>query len=253
MLSKNNNARVIGGACLAGLLALLASAPQSAAGPGAAPETTDVMPAESNVLPNAPEVGDTSPGAGTSKASATHPDWPCVQRRVDTLTSTQIWDGPPTEDLKAGEDDAQIKELANVLESRRVPLEEAEKAIKAFAESQPESDRDQKLTLLFASVLTKINTDRKFVLSRIEEYQTRQKGRSLALERKGEALEKDKTDEVTGAAIATDKSVELDKYNWDARIFQERQQNLTMACEIPVLIEQRAYEIGKLIRAQMTS
>ena len=46
---------------------------------------------------------------------------------------------------------------------------------------------------------------------------------------------------------------EQQEYNWNARIFQERQQNLTMACEIPVLIEQRAYEIGRLIRGLMKS
>ena len=36
---------------------------------------------------------------------------------------------------------------------------------------------------------------------------------------------------------------EQQEYNWNARIFQDRQQNLTMACEIPTLIEQRAYDL----------
>ncbi|MCK5089191.1 MAG: hypothetical protein KAQ88_04355, partial [Hyphomicrobiaceae bacterium] len=87
------------------------------------------------------------------------------------MTSTQLWDGPPTEDLKAWEDDDDIKSLADVLESRRVPLEDAEKAIKAFAEKQPADQRDEKLTLLFASLLAKVNTDRQFVLKRIVTFQ----------------------------------------------------------------------------------
>ena len=78
--------------------------------------------------------------------------------------------------------------LTSILESRRVPLEDAEKAIKEFALAQPEAERDQKLTQLFASVLAKINSDRKFVIGRVEEFQKRQKGRAAELEREGKAL-----------------------------------------------------------------
>ncbi len=173
-----------------------------------------------------------------------------------TLTSTQLWDGPPTEDLKAWEDDREIKNLADVLESRRVPLEDAEKAVKAFAEKQPANQRDEKLTLLFASLLTKINEDRKFVIKQIVRFQKRQEARSLEVQRQGRELAEKKQaipaeDQVTSMQMTL--TPEQQKYQWDARVFQERQHNLTMACEIPVLIEQRAYEIGRLIRAQMTS
>ncbi len=197
--------------------------------------------------------------ASTAAQSAGQPessDWPCVQRKVMILTSTQLWDGPPTEDLKAWEDDGEIKNLADVLESRRVPLEDAEKAVKAFAEKQPANQRDEKLTLLFASLLTKINEDRKFVIKQIIRFQKRQEARSLEVQRQGRELAEKKQaipaeDQVTSMQMTL--TPEQQKYQWDARVFQERQHNLTMACEIPVLIEQRAYEIGRLIRAQMTS
>ncbi len=196
-------------------------------------------------------VGVAAPAAG----QPVEPDWPCIQRKVITLTSVQIWDGPPTEELKDWEDDEEIKNLAGVLESRRVSLEDAEKAIKAFAEKQPTDQRDQKLTLLFASLLSKINKDRQFVLKQIVKYQKRQQARALELERQGRELEEKKQaippqDQLNTILTLTP---EQEQYQWDARIFREREQNLTMACEIPVLIEQRAYEIGRLIRAQMTS
>jgi hypothetical protein len=54
------------------------------------------------------------------------------------------------------------------LQSRRVPIAEAEKAIKQFAARQPEAERDRRLTLLFASVHASMNTDRSFVVGRIE-------------------------------------------------------------------------------------
>ena len=34
-------------------------------------------------------------------AGAASPDWPCVQRKIATLTSAQMWDGPPVDDLTA--------------------------------------------------------------------------------------------------------------------------------------------------------
>jgi hypothetical protein len=183
------------------------------------------------------------------------PDWPCIQRKVMTLTSTQLWDGPTTEDLKAWEDDNEIKNLADVLESRRVSLEDAEKAVKAFAEKQPADQRDEKLTLLFASLLTKINADRKFVIKQIVKFQKRQEARSLEVQRQGRELEEKKQAIPAEQQMKSMRTLtpEQQKYQWDARVFQERQHNLTMACEIPVLIEQRAFEIGRLIRAQMTS
>ena len=105
-------------------------------------------------------------------------------------------------------------------------------------------------------MLSKINTDRQFVMGRIEEFQRRQKARSDEIEREGEKLaqlnQTIPADEQAGPRDAK-LTPEQQEYNWNARIFQERQQNLTVACDIPVLIEQRAYEIAKLIRAQMQS
>lgn len=195
-----------------------------------------------------------SAGTGSQAVDTTdYPDWPCAQRKVVTLTSVQIWDGPPTEEIKGWKDDKQIKELTPILVSRRVPLKEAEKAIKTFADSQTADQRDEKLTLLFASVLSSINRDRKFVLGRIETSQKRQKKSALQIEGEGKDLAQTQSGEVRLIIPGKPTSAGEGQYNWNARIFREREEALTMACEIPVLIEQRAYEIAKLIRAQMKS
>jgi len=181
------------------------------------------------------------------------PDWPCVQRKVPTISPAQVWDGPPIDGIT--EFDPSIRDLTSVLESRRVSAEDAEKAIKEYADSIPEADRDRKLTELFASVFSHINADRKFVINRVEEFQKRQKARAAELEREGQKLA-EKGLAATDELLPTETknlSPEQQEYNWNARIFQERQLNLTMACEVPTLIEQRAYEIARLIREQMKS
>ena len=44
----------------------------------------------------------------------------------------------------------------------------------------------------------------------------------------------------------------LTEYDWDARVFKEREANLPLACEIPVEIEQRAFALGRAIRFHMS-
>ncbi len=277
MRKTRNVKRFAERASLAAILALAAPAALQAAEPGG--DVPSVTPMDSTVLPNAPQVGDKannrqpamrappSAGAapmpadeGTPKVSPAEvkgsPDWPCVQRKVVTITPAQIWDGPSIDDVKGWENDEKIAELTTYLESRRIKLDDAEKAIKAYAESIPAAERDKKLTQLFASVLDKINSDRGFVMGRVEDFQRRQKARAEELEKEGrklsEANQEIPADEQLGPRDAK-LTPEQQEYNWNARIFQDRQQNLTVACDIPVLIEQRAYEIAQLIRAQMSN
>lgn len=214
--------------------------PPGAANPAYAPDAAAPTPGENAAIKFSP-----SEVIGS-------PDWPCVQVKVATISPAQVWDGPPIDGLENFDDT--IRDLAEILESRRVPPEEAEKAIKEFAAAQPEAERDKRLTELFASLLGKTNTDRQFVLGKVEEFQRRQKGRALELEREGQKLA-EKNLAATEELLPTETKLtpEQQEYNWNARIFQERQQNLTMACEIPGLIEQRVYEIARLIRAQMKS
>ena len=43
-----------------------------------------------------------------------------------------------------------------------------------------------------------------------------------------------------------------EKFDWNARVFKERQDNIPLACEIPVEIEQRAFAVGRTIRFHMS-
>jgi len=190
-------------------------------------------------------------GSRCLAADAANPDWPCVQRKIATLTSAQMWDGPPVDGLTQWRDNEEIGKLIAILSSRRVPVKQAAAAIETFAAAQPQDKRDGTLKLLFAGLLSTVNNDRAIVMSGIERFQKRQRARAAEIERQGAAIrqlrEKAASDEKARAELAGAE----DRYNWDVRVFTERQQSLPLACEIPVLIEQRLFELAREIRSRM--
>ena len=180
-------------------------------------------------------------------------EWPCVQRRVETLTVAQIWDGPSIEGVKGWFREPGIPDLIEVLASRRVPLAEAEAAIKAFAEAQPQDKRDEKLTLLFAGLFDKVNSQRRTVMSGIVKYQKSQIARAKELERQSTELGKLERTQKLGQEDTPELAQVREKFTWTQRIFQERQSSIPLACELPVLIEERLYALTRAIRSLMTS
>ena len=184
-------------------------------------------------------------------ADATSADWPCVQRKVAKLTSAQMWDGAPVDDLTKWRDNEEITKLIVVLASRRVSLEQATAAIARFAAAQPQERRDEALKLLFAGLLSTINSDRAVVMSGIERFQQRQKARAAEIERQGTAIRELKERAVNDEKAHAELAAAEDRYNWDVRVFSERQQSLPLACEVPVLIEQRLFALGREIRSRM--
>ena len=184
-------------------------------------------------------------------ADPANPDWPCVQRKVAMLSSAQMWDGADVDDLSQWRDNEQITKLVAVLASRRVPIEQAAAAIAQFAAAQPPDQRDDALKLLFAGLLTTVNSDRAVVMSGIERFQRRQKARAAEIERQGAALRQLRERAANDDQARAELAAAQEQYNWDVRVFTERQQSLPLACEVPVLIEQRLFELGREIRARM--
>jgi hypothetical protein len=189
-------------------------------------------------------------------ADAASPDWPCIWRKTLTLDAATIWDGPPVDKLEGWQNDDAVRKLSQFLVSRRVKIEDAEAAVKKYAESQTADVRDQKLTMLFASVLSRTNDERKIILSGIERFHKRQLERSKEIEKQGIALPNvgATLPEAPISATEIDKlTPEQEKYNWEVRVFQERQKNIPIACEIPQLMDERAGAIARAIRAEMKS
>jgi hypothetical protein len=197
--------------------------------------------------------------AGISSARAADsatPDWPCVWRKVLELDAGTIWDGPSVQGNTGWNNDDKIRKLSEYLISRRIKVEDAEAAVKKYASELPAETRDQSLTTLFAAVLSRTNTERKLVMAGIERFHKRQLARAKEIEAEGIKLPDQgqplPTEQTTATEI--DKIPEAEeKYRWEIRVFQERQQNIPIACEIPQLMDERAGAIARAIRAEMKS
>lgn len=176
------------------------------------------------------------------------PDWPCVQRKVPTLSAATVWSGPDVESAGPWSQDAAAASLAHKLASRRTPLDEVDPLLDVFVQEAREQ-KAVRLTRVFAGVLELINTERERILTGITRYAQGQR-------RLAERI-RDEADRVTAVKDAPDKPTPKElqevetRFTWDKRIFEERSQALTYVCEAPVLLEQRLFEIARRIQARL--
>lgn len=178
-------------------------------------------------------------------ADGTDPDWPCIQRKQPQLSLGQVWTGPaPDEATQALTRDPVIAALADRLEQRRLPMDEAEAAIADFA-----SDADNsRLTALMLAIFARIEPDRVALLSGISRYGNSQVALARAIEaRRARMAEMEAAEDPDFDAIdAEERALDLDQ-----RVFTDRQQSLTYVCETPVILEQRAFALGRAIASHL--
>jgi hypothetical protein len=207
----------------------------------------------------------------TFAKDAATPDWPCIWRKTVEIDAGTIWDGPALDAAKDWIKDDTVRNLSSYVIARRLKPEEVEAAVKKFADAMPEASRDQKLTELFAGALSRTNDERKIVVGGIERFHKRQLARAKEIESQGLTLPKPedmavsppgdaapagKIEDVAAAEAekkAANQNDPEEKMKWEIRIFQERQQNIPIACEIPQLMDERIGLVGRAIRALMKS
>jgi hypothetical protein len=181
-------------------------------------------------------------------ADPRNPDWPCVQVKVPEISIAAVWAGPPLDDLgNAWQSDARIKDLVDLLAARRTPLDEAQKRAAEFLAGSGDA-KQQNAKLLFAGLFDTLNRLRSEVINGIERYTRRQREfaehvRSSTL--KLRALQDD--------SKSDPKQVEQlsQQLEWDTRIFEDRRRTISYVCEVPVLIEQRLFALGRTIQEAM--
>jgi hypothetical protein len=176
------------------------------------------------------------------------PDWPCSQVKVPEISVAAVWAGPAIGDVgNAWEEDAAIKDLVARLAARRTPLDEAQKAVSDFI-TGPESERQKKAKLIFAGLFKTLNHERSEVMRGIERHFRKQREFSdqirstiLQLRELQDRPDPDQSriDELTN------------RVEWDTRIFEERRKTMNFVCEVPVLIEQRLFALGRAIQQSL--
>ncbi|TJZ87380.1 hypothetical protein [Paracoccus hibiscisoli] len=178
-------------------------------------------------------------------AAGTDPDWPCIQRKQPNLSMGQVWTGPlPDEEAQALVRDPQIARLAERLEQRRLPLEEAEAEIADFAAEASQAQ----LVALMQAIFDRIDNDRGALIGGIARYGQSQLDLSLRIEeRRARMAALEAADPPDFDAI----DAEEQALDWDQRIFTERQQSLTYVCETPVILEQRVFALGRAIAGHL--
>ena len=177
-----------------------------------------------------------------------YPDWPCVQAKVPEISAAAVWAGPPLDDAaKSWENDPHLKDLVPQLAQRRVPIEDAQKAITEFVVGNV-SERERKGTLLFAGLLERINRERAEVMIGIERLGRRQK--DLAEKIRSDISELHKLQDSTTPNETRIQELG-NQVQWSTRIFEDRQKSVRYVCEVPTLIEQRLFALGRAVQQAM--
>ncbi len=174
-------------------------------------------------------------------------DWPCRQVKVSDLALAAIWSGPSIEAAsRTWRDDAVVSELVPRLAARRTPAETAEKLIADFAHSAGPA-RNERLTLLFAGIYDKLDTERREVIAGLDRYGHAQKD---IAERLREQMQKLREAQDAHADAVQLKEL-TDALQWEMRVFEERRKAVTFVCETPALIEQRLGTLARMVLGAM--
>lgn len=176
------------------------------------------------------------------------PDWPCPQRKAPELDLAQVWTGPDPASAGTWTDDQDAATLAQKLSSRRTRFEEMDSLLEAFVK-EAGNEANTRLLRVMAGVHDIISSERARLIHGIERYARGQQRLADRVRQEGDELSKAKS---SPAAPETPETKTLqEQLTWDVRIFDERAKSLIYVCETPVLMEQRAYEIGQKIAAHM--
>ena len=184
-------------------------------------------------------------GARSAPPGPRDPDWPCQQIKVPQLSVAAVWSGPS---LDPQQDDwrekPQVADLVHEMAQRRVPIEQAQEKIRAFAE-QAADQKQPRLLELFAGLFSVLDNERSAVIAGLDRFGARQKELAAALRNDNEKLRAMQADPGSDAG---DVNQLTQRVTWEAQVFQDRRQSLSYACEVPGKIEQRLFALARTIQ-----
>jgi hypothetical protein len=191
------------------------------------------------------------PPSGARAARGTDPDWPCIQRKVPTVSAGMVWAGPPVdENDRSWEKSGELSELVERLAARRTPVEDAGPMIETFAKRHAE-DKNAQLTLLFTGLLQTINAERNAIMQGIARYARQQAERAEQIKSvRDEYAALIAKETLTDSETARRDALE-EQLNWATRIYDERDQSLTYVCDSPRILEQRVFSLARAIQQHL--
>lgn len=178
-------------------------------------------------------------------ADFSDPTWPCIQKKVLTLSIGLMWPHPLTEttDFSAPVQ-AAASDLSARFALRRLSLKELQPALDAFV-AQNKANQAL-LGYVFDLTFKRIAAQRRSVLTGIENLSLKQL--ALAKQIKSTRIETERLWQASKLDNAKIDALEK-KRAWDERIYTDRQKTLTYVCESPVLLEKRLFAISQMLLA----
>ena len=178
-------------------------------------------------------------------ADFSDPTWPCVQRKVESLSLGLMWPiAVPEDEVEDAALAAEIEDLAGTLTVRRLEIDTLRAEVEAFADRWPENTASH-LSRAFAQTFHSLNTRRSQIISGIGDFSLGQ----IALSEKIDGMRMEMETELAADEPDYDRVDELEeKLDWDQVIFSDRQQSITYLCETPQLIEKRLFAIAQMLQ-----
>jgi hypothetical protein len=168
-----------------------------------------------------------------------------MQAKVPEMSVASMWDGPSIADVgNSWEDDPKINDLVVRLAARRTALDAAEKAI-ADVITGSAAQKQDKAKKIFAGVFQTLSQQRSEVMSGIDRVARKEKALANKIRSDVTALRElqDKPEQDQSKIDALAAQVE-----WSTRIFDDRRKSILYVCEVPTIIEQRVFALGRAIR-----
>lgn len=182
-------------------------------------------------------------------AQAADPDWPCVQRKVPSLSPASMWPGLSEETLSADwRSERDVAALVARIAPRRVSIEEAQEAIRSYA-ARLEDRKREKLEMLFVGLFETLDVERSEVMRGVERFAGKQRDladRILADRAALAALRQESPGDPEALAERRE------QLTWAIRVFEERRGSLAHVCEVPRVIEQRLFAFARAIQGELS-
>ncbi|WP_424629841.1 hypothetical protein [Bradyrhizobium sp. SYSU BS000235] len=180
-------------------------------------------------------------------ADPRYPDWPCAQAKVPEISLAAVWAGPSLDDVKdKWKADDKVDSLVARLAARRTSMEDAEKLITEFLSNS--KDKAQNGKMLFAGLFESLNAQRNSVMNGLERVTRKQRAAADKVRADTLALHELQDSPTPDATKVEQLSNQL---TWETRIFEDRNKVIRFACEVPTIIDQRLFALGRTIQQEM--
>ncbi len=179
-------------------------------------------------------------------ADYSDPTWPCVQRKVETLSPGIMWPFPLQQ--KAETADEQIlqdsADLADTLALRRIDLTDVEGSVQEFVDAHGGSP--EILGLVFEQVFDSLSTRRTRIINGIGDFSLGQ----ISLSKRVDSVRAQMDIALAAADPDYDRIDALEEQlDWDQVIYTDRQRSITYLCETPTLLERRLFSIAQMLQS----